>query len=145
MIKKLWNNERLREIFLYCLVGGLTTVVNYGCYLLLAPLFSTTTIPTAIAWAVSVIFAYATNRVFVFHSQAKGAKALCWEVLTFFSARALSGVLDVGIMWVFADRVGFNDKLVKLASNVFVVIFNYVASKLVIFRKGGEKKEEPHG
>ena len=42
---------------------------------------------------------------------------------------------DVGIMWVFADRLGFNDKLVKLASNVFVVIFNYIASKLIIFRK----------
>ena len=137
--------RKYRELISYVFFGVLTTVVNYGCYLLLAPLFSTTTIPTAIAWAVSVIFAYATNRVFVFHSQAKGAKALCWEVLTFFSARALSGVLDEGTIWVFADRVGFNDKLVKLASNVFVVIFNYVASKLVIFRKGGEKKEEPHG
>ncbi len=137
--------RKYRELISYVFFGVLTTVVNYGCYLLLAPLFSTTTIPTAIAWVVSVIFAYVTNRIFVFHSQARGAKALCWEVLTFFGARALSGVLDVGIMWVFADQLKLNDKLVKLASNVFVVVFNYVASKLVIFRKSGKKKEEPHG
>ena len=111
-------------------------------YLLFAPLFpSTTTIPTAIAWVLSVIFAYVTNRIFVFRSEAKGAAALLREILSFFGARLLSGVLDLGIMWVFADKLGLNDKLVKLASNVFVVIFNYVASKLVIFRKGGSGKE----
>ena len=48
---------------------------------------------------------------------------------------SLSGVLDVLFMAVFSDWLGFNDKIIKLVSNVFVVIFNYVASKLVIFKK----------
>ena len=113
----------------------LTTVVNYVSYLLLAPFFGTTTIPTAIAWVLSVAFAYLTNRRWVFRSQAKGAAAVLREAGSFVGARLISGVIDVGIMWVFADRLGFNDKLVKLASNVFVVIFNYIASKLIIFRK----------
>lgn len=126
---------KYRELILYLVFGVLTTAVNYVSYLIFAPLFETTTIPTVIAWVLSVVFAYFTNRVWVFQSHAKGAAALFREVLSFFGARLLSGVIDVGIMWVFADRMGLNDKIVKLASNVFVVIFNYVASKLVIFRK----------
>ena len=134
--------ERVRELFIkyrellsYLFFGVLTTVVNYVSYLLLAPFFGTTTIPTAIAWVLSVAFAYLTNRRWVFRSQAKGAAAVLREAGSFVGARLISGVIDVGIMWVFADRMGFNDKLVKLASNVFVVIFNYIASKLIIFRK----------
>ena len=57
------------------------------------------------------------------------------EAGSFFTARVMSGVMDVIIMAVFADWVGFDDRVVKLASNVLVVIFNYVASKLVVFRK----------
>lgn len=134
--------ERVRELFIkyqellsYLFFGVLTTVVNYVSYLLLAPFFGTTTIPTAIAWVLSVAFAYLTNRRWVFRSQAKGAAAILREAGSLVGARLISGVIDVGIMWVFADRLGFNDKLVKLASNVFVVIFNYIASKLIIFRK----------
>ena len=134
---------KYREVISYLFFVVLTTVVNYAAYLLTAPFFNTTTIPTAIAWVLAVIFAYVTNRIFVFHSQARGAKALLREILSFFGARVLSGIVDVGIMWVFADHLGFNDKLMKLASNVFVVIFNYIASKLIIFRKSG--KDEKHG
>ena len=134
--------DRVRELFIkyrellsYLFFGVLTTVVNYVSYLLLAPFFGTTTIPTAIAWVLSVAFAYLTNRRWVFRSQAKGAAAVLREAGSFVGARLISGVIDVGIMWVFADRLGINVKQVTLASNVFVVIFNYIASKLIIFRK----------
>ena len=128
-----------RELISYLVFGVLTTLVNYISYLLFAPLFETTTVPTAIAWVLSVIFAYITNRIFVFRSEARGWKALLFEVISFFGARALSGVLDIGFMWLFADYMGFNDKWMKLISNVFVILFNYVASKLVVFRKKGGK------
>lgn len=124
-----------RELISYLVFGVLTTAVNYITYLLFAPLFETTTIPTAIAWILSVIFAYITNRIFVFRSTARGWKALLFEVVSFFGARVLSGVLDVVFMWIFADYMGFDDKWMKLISNVFVIIFNYIASKLVVFRK----------
>ncbi|WP_249295352.1 GtrA family protein [Fumia xinanensis] len=127
--------QKNRELISYLFFGVLTTLVNYVSYLLFAPLFGTTTVPTVIAWILSVIFAYVTNRIFVFRSKVRGWKALSFEMVSFFGARALSGVLDVGFMWLFADYLGFNDKWMKLVSNVFVIIFNYAASKLVIFRK----------
>ena len=129
-----------RELISYLVFGVLTTAVNYITYLLFAPLFATTTVPTAIAWVLSVIFAYITNRIFVFRSTARGWKALLFEVVSFFGARVLSGVLDVAFMWVFADYMGFDDKWMKLISNVFVIIFNYITSKLVVFRKNGTTK-----
>ena len=137
-IKELYH--RYRELLMYLIFGVLTTVVNYVCYLLAAPFFSTTTLPVILSWCVAVAFAYVTNRVFVFRSRSKGRETVK-EAASFVGARFLSGIMDVLFMAIFADWLGFNDKLMKLVSNVFVVIFNYIASKLFVF-KGKEKNRE---
>ncbi len=123
-----------KEMILYLVFGVLTTAVNYISYLLAAPFFEKTVAPTVIAWVLSVIFAYVTNRIFVFCSDAKG-KEIIREIIAFFGARAFSGVLDVAIMWLFVDTLNFNDKIIKILSNVIVVILNYVAGKWFVFRK----------
>lgn len=127
--------KKYRELLLYLIFGVLTTLVNYGVWWILAPFFKASTVPVAVAWVLSVLFAYGTNRKFVFESKVTGGRALLLEISSFFAARALSGVLDLCFMWIFADWLRFDGRIVKLVSNVFVVIFNYVASKLVIFRK----------
>ncbi|MEG2597563.1 MAG: GtrA family protein [Oscillospiraceae bacterium] len=132
-IKNIINKNK--ELLSYLFFGVLTTAVNYLSYLALTPYFSKTIIPTVIAWLLSVVFAYVTNRSFVFHSKAASAKAVTIEIFSFFGARIFSGVLDVGVMWLLVDCLSFNDKIIKLLSNVFVIIFNYVISKLLIFRK----------
>ena len=126
--------HRYREIINYLFFGVLTTVVNYVTYLVMSPFFVLTTVPTVVAWVLSVLFAYLTNRKYVFCSHSTGRDALK-EAGGFVTARVMSGVLDVAIMWVFADCIGFNDLVIKLLSNVVVVVFNYVASKLVVFGK----------
>ena len=126
--------RQYRELLSYLVFGVLTTAVNYLSYLVISPFFTYTGVPTVIAWLLSIIFAYLTNRRFVFQSKARG-KTVLKEAGSFFTARVMSGVMDVIIMAVFADWIGFDDRVVKLASNVLVVIFNYVASKLVVFRK----------
>lgn len=126
--------QRYREVINYLFFGVLTTVVNYVTYLVMSPFFVLTTVPTVVAWVLSVLFAYLTNRKYVFCSHSTGRDALK-EAGGFVTARVMSGVLDVAIMWVFADCIGFNDLVIKLLSNVVVVVFNYVASKLVVFSK----------
>ncbi len=130
--------EKNREVIMYLVFGVLTTAVNYISYLLLAPFFVKTVIPTIIAWILSVIFAYVTNRIFVFCSKAKG-KEIIREIVAFFGARIFSGVLDVIVMWLFADTLCFNDKLIKILSNVIVIVLNYIAGKWFVFRKKDEK------
>ena len=130
--------QRYRELVNYLFFGVLTTVVNYVTYLVLAPFFTLTTVPTVTAWILSVLFAYLTNRRYVFCSHSSGRDALK-EAGGFFAARIMSGLLDVAIMWVFVDLVGFNDLVIKLMSNVVVVVFNYIASKMVVFSKKKSK------
>lgn len=127
--------KKYRELILYLIFGVLTTLVNYISWWVMEPFFASSTVPVTAAWIISVLFAYVTNRKFVFESKVTGGKALLKELLSFLTARILSGVLDLCIMWVFADWLRFDNRVVKLVSNVFVVIFNYIASKLVIFRK----------
>ena len=80
-------------------VGAGTTVVNLVCFWCSANLLRTpTAVSTAIAWLFSVIFAYITNRTFVFRSQNRGLAAILREMTAFFGARIFSGALDVALM-----------------------------------------------
>ena len=79
--------------------------------------------------------AYVTNRRWVFHSEAKGAKAIGKELAAFLGARLGTGLLDMLIMYLCVDLLGWNDMVMKLASNVIVVILNYILSKFFIFKK----------
>ena len=90
---------------------------------------------TIFAWVLAVLFAYITNRKWVFHSTAKGSKEILKEMVSFFSCRLATGIVDWLCMFVFVDLLKFNDLIIKVAANVVVVVLNYVASKLFIFKK----------
>ena len=91
-----------------------------------------------IAWTVAVVFSYWGNRNFVFHSKTNSHSGILKEAAEFFSCRIATGLLDVAIMYIFADVLGFYDVTVKTVSNIIVIILNYIASKLFIFK--GEKQ-----
>ena len=87
-----------------------------------------------IAWFASVLFAYLTNRKWVFHSEAETFEDYWKEILAFFAARLGTGILDWLIMFIFAKQMGLNDMVIKIVSNVVVIVLNYVASKFWIFK-----------
>lgn len=129
--------KKYKEFLLYGIFGVLTTVVNIVVYAACTRIFSMGTVAaTVIAWILSVAFAYITNRIWVFESKASSGREILREVSAFVSCRLLTGFLDLVIMYVFVDMMAVQaDVLVKIASNVLVIILNYVASKLVIFKK----------
>ena len=133
---------KYKELILYVFFGGLTTLVNWGGYWLLADLFHVPYLwATAIAQIVSILFAYVTNRIWVFESKAKGAAAVFWEMVRFFGCRGASFVLDLLCVRVGVGALHINDKVMKLLSNVIVIIVNYVFSKVFVFRKPPEKQK----
>ena len=133
---------KYKELILYVFFGGLTTLVNWGGYWLLADLFHVPYLcATAIAQIVSILFAYVTNRIWVFESKAKGVAAVFWEMVRFFGCRGASFVLDLLCMRVGVGALHINDKVMKLLSNVIVIIVNYVFSKVFVFRKPPEKQK----
>lgn len=126
-----------KEIINYLVFGGLATVVNFITYYIVARILGIDeVISSGIAWLCSVLFAYITNKLFVFESKVVGKKGILKEIISFFLARVLSGILcDVGTFAVMVKVMHINDIVSKLVTQVMVVIVNYVFSKFIIFRK----------
>lgn len=128
---------RYKSMILYIVFGVLTTAVNVAVYWLATRLLNcSVTVSTVLAWILSVLFAYAANRTWVFESHASEMKEVMKEIISFFLARLSTGLLDMLIMYVFAETLAMPDMPVKIASNVIVIILNYVLSRFLVFRKG---------
>ena len=145
------------EIVSYLVFGVLTTVVNFATYMLLGIFagenyeervlfslgsfdFQLILLMNAAAWLASVLFAFITNKLFVFESTSHSSRVLIREFVSFIGARILSFLIFEELVFaLLVNILSLNDIISKLVISVFVVIFNYVASKLVIFRKKGEK------
>ncbi len=133
-MEELW--KKYKDVIPYIFFGVLTTLVNIIVYWIFAhPLHLQVMISTIVAWVASVLFAYITNRIWVFHSTATTSAEIMKEVVAFFSCRLATGILDWVCMYVFVNLLAWNDLLVKCGANVLVIVLNYVASKVLIFRK----------
>ena len=177
------KQEKIRKLFMYLVSGGLTTLVNWVCYIAIdklvqvdmtvnlfgKPVSLKYIINQIICWIIAVLVAYFLNRITVFRSKGN----ILRELLSFTGARIISFlVLELGVyslmIWgcvaitglpidtpmttisVFSLSFGFTyEYLVKLINSVFVVIANYVMSKLMVFKKkdmvdyNTEEKAEP--
>lgn len=121
---------------MYIFFGICTTLVNVIVYYICAHIFDlSTALGTALAWFLSVLFAYITNKIFVFESKTKEIFELFREICSFFICRVTTGIVDLAIMLIFVDVLHINDLVVKIVSNILVIVLNYLASKLIIFRK----------
>lgn len=125
-----------KEILSYLIFGVLTTVVNYVSYFVATKLFGINyLVANVIAWFISVVFAYVTNKFWVFENKSVEIRGLVKEIFLFVSARVMSGGIETLFLFVFVSLLGFDDGVIKIIASVFVVIFNYFFSKLIIFKK----------
>lgn len=138
LIKRFWNwgwgiYHKNEELWNYLIVGALTTVVSIGSYSIFSKLLKINyLISNVLSWVVSVIFAYFTNRWFVFHSKEKKKFK---EFITFVSSRVLTLLLDSCLMIVGVDYLKIDDLLTKILVQIIIVISNYILSKLIVFKK----------
>ena len=129
---------KYRELILYVVFGVLTTLVNWVSYWLLADLLHVDYMAaTFIAQVLSILFAYVTNRRWVFESKVRGVKGVALEMAKFYGARGASLVLDLAAMYLGVTLLRIDDKLMKLISNGIIIAANYVFSKLFVFKKQG--------
>ena len=135
---KIFGSERFRELIRYGIIGVCTTAVNFAVFFLLRPVLQVDA-ANVIAIVSSVLFAYITNKLFVFRSRAKNFKALIAECGSFFSSRAFTMMLEFA--GVAALRFIILDWQAKIIFNVVVIVLNYILSKKIVFRdRGNEKK-----
>lgn len=144
MIQKIKRLLRTyREQLLYLIFGGLTTVVDFSVSFLLYHFWLDATeaavgmihVADLIAWLAAVLFAYVTNRIWVFESKKTGASAIAKELICFAGGRVFTLLLQEAIIAVFVTALGLNKYLFRILVAVLVVILNYVISKLLVFKK----------
>lgn len=141
--KSIEQYQNHKQIILYLFFGICTTAINTVCYGVLYELLHVDNIPsTILAWLAAVVFAFITNKVYVFESKRTTASERLREFVSFFGCRIMTGMLDVVIMVVAVDYMKWNSLIWKLISNIIVTIINYVASKFLVFKNGS--KNETH-
>ena len=156
------------EMLSYLFFGVMTTVVNFIAFFISDKILGNSSIAefsvfnhlfkvtfedisTFIAWIVAVLFAYVTNKLWVFESKEKTPYVIVRELLAFFGARIISFVIFESIGFMIIRNVIINLSLfesenapkwiAKIFISVAVVVFNYIMSKLVIFRKNKTEQE----
>ncbi len=141
---------RYREQLLYLIFGGLTTVVDWAVSFLLYRVWGTAIDANVfvihganvIAWVSAVLFAYITNRIWVFRSRQRGVVAIMGELCTFAGGRVITFLLQEVLVAIFFDWLGLNKYAVKLIAAVLVVVLNYIISKLLVFRQTEKDENE---
>ena len=134
--------QKHREIIAYLIVGVLTTVVSWIVYALLRLVLDMNDpvqvqIAVVARWFAGVVFAYFTNRKYVFQSKDPN---MLLEALKFAGSRVATLLSDMFAMWLMVSVLGINDWIATLISAVIVIVLNYVFSKLLVFRKNNPEK-----
>ena len=136
-LKKLADEYRSHlQVMRYLIFGVLTTIINIIIYSICFYLLKINNLTSnVIAWILAVIFAYITNRKYVFDSKANTNKDIIKEIARFFASRLITLGVDELIMYVTVDNWSWNALLMKILSNIIVIILNFVFSKLIVFKK----------
>ena len=139
MIKKIKEiTKKYEEIIAYLIIGALTTLVNILVYYLVTHTFLNPgdklelQIAEIISWVVAVLFAYYTNRKYVFRRK---NNATAKEAISFFASRLSTLLIEMVIMYIFVSELKFDDKIIKIIAQVVVIVLNYVFSKFIVFKK----------
>ena len=121
-----------RELVLYVVFGAFTFLVNIVTYFLFESVMGINyLVSNVLAWFFSVLFAYITNRTWVFESK---SPEILKEMSLFFGGRIFSGVVDTVLMYLFIDVLVLGNTLSKIVVQIIVIVLNYVFSKLIVFK-----------
>ena len=126
-----------KEIIKYLIFGILTTLVNILCFYILDKINIDIYINNTISWIVSVIFAFITNKLYVFESKSLDIKTIFKEGTSFLGARIFSYFVDMGTIYLLFDGLRINKLISKIVSNIIVIIINYIFSKFIFKKKEG--------
>ena len=132
--------KKYKEVIMYLIFGVATTLVNWICYAGLNIIGIDMNVSNIMAWFVAVIFAYVTNKLFVFESKSLHMTVMLPEVFKFFGARIVTGLVEI-IGLPLLVYLGLNQTIfgvdgfvAKILISVIVIVLNYVFSKMLIFK-----------
>lgn len=135
--------KKYKELLLYLFFGALTTLINIVVFALFTEVVSLDElVANLIAWVVAVLFAYVTNRIWVFNSHCNNALQLIKEILSFYSGRIFTLLVEELILWLFIKQLLLAALPIKIAAQILIIVLNYIISKLFVFVKKGQTNDE---
>ena len=127
---------KYKEVLLYLIFGGLTTVVSLVSFWICTyPLHINVLISNIISWICAVTFAYFTNAKWVFEAKPATRQEAFRQFISFYAGRLATLGVEELILLVFVTLLHGNEMIVKVIAQVVVVVLNYVVSKLFVFQK----------
>lgn len=127
--------KKYKEVLLYLFFGGLTTFISIGSYAFFdISMHMDPMIANIFSWILAVLFAYVTNRIWVFDSNAEGMKGIIQEMVSFFGGRVATLLMEEVILYVGINLLGMNSIGVKVVAQILVLVGNYLISKLFVFK-----------
>ena len=134
MLKELYF--KYKEVINYLFFGGCTFLVSIiSFYIFNKVLFINEHISNILSWILAVLFAYITNKAFVFESKTNTKEELLKEIGSFFGARLFTLGVEELILLIFVNMLNFDAMYIKIFAQVIVILANYVLSKLFVFKK----------
>ena len=127
--------QKYKSVIAYLFWGVVTTIINIGVFMMWIHFGGNYQVGNVVAWILTVLVAYFSNKFWVFGSSYQGLKAMISEMLSFFFFRGITLIMDIAITYVGISLLNWDSFLVKVLDNVLVVVSNYVFSKLYIFKK----------
>lgn len=127
-----------KEMLLYLFFGGvsyLLTMITFGLFVVVMKIPDLTA--NVISWIIVVAFCFFTNSKFVFRASDK--TSIFKQLILFYASRSTTLVTEEIILFIFIEKYGLNSMIVKALAQIVVIIFNYVFSKLVIFKNSAKK------
>ena len=132
--------KKYQEIINYLIVGVLTTIVSIATYFLFSLILDIENnilfiLANVLSWICAVIFAYITNKKFVFNAKTSNKKEELKVFSMFVSSRITTLIIELAFMFITVKVILINDKIAKVIAQFIVIILNYVLSKLFVFKK----------
>jgi putative flippase GtrA len=128
--------KKYKEILLYLFFGILTMAVSIVSYAICNAVFKINAlIANVISWILAVLFAFYTNRIWVFYSKTNSMRELIVQMISFCSGRIVTLIIEEVILFLFITNLHYASMKVKIVAQIVVVILNYIISKLWVFNK----------
>ena len=137
-IKRIHSFITDKQTVLYVVFGLLATVVNWSFFKLFSYILASPTLRDFLATTIAILFAYFTNKIFVFSNRNWSVKHIIPEIVTFFSSRLFAFSVELAIMALMAEILGFNEYFWKLIASVFTMILNYICTRYIFKKKNAK-------
>jgi putative flippase GtrA len=130
------------EAVRYVFTGGCTTLVNFLLFAFMTKILRIdVTVSNVTSVSISVLFAYVTNKLFVFRSHCARFSILAMEFVKFVGARLITMAVEIGGVYLFVNVIGQDSLVGKAETQIIVIAGNFFISKFIVFRQKAKSQE----